>query len=85
MAWPARRDIWGSMLPGVRDDVARVARAIAVFEPVVMVARPDQAREAARACGKGMEILELVNDDLWMRTWGRCSWSTATAGWRAWT
>ena len=70
MAWPARRDIWGSMLPGVRDDVARVARAIAVFEPVVMVARPDQARDAARACGKGVEIVELVNDDLWMRDMG---------------
>ena len=70
MAWPARRDIWGSMLPGVRDDVARVAQAIAVFEPVAMVARPDQAREAARACGKGVEIVELVNDDLWMRDMG---------------
>jgi hypothetical protein len=26
MAWPAGRDIWGSMLPGVRSDVASVAR-----------------------------------------------------------
>ena len=37
MAWPARRDIWGSMLPGVRSDVALVARTIAAFEPVAMV------------------------------------------------
>jgi agmatine deiminase len=70
MAWPARRDIWGSMLPGVRSDVASVARTIAAFEPVAMVARPDQARDAARACGKGVEIVELVNDDLWMRDMG---------------
>jgi agmatine deiminase len=70
MAWPARRDIWGSMLPGVRDDVARIARTIAAFEPVAMVARPDQAREAARACGSGVEIVQLVNDDLWMRDMG---------------
>jgi agmatine deiminase len=29
MSWPARRDIWGSLLPGVQDDVARIARTIA--------------------------------------------------------
>jgi agmatine deiminase len=70
MAWPAREDIWGSMLAGVRRDVASVARAIARFEPVVMVVRPHQARDAALACGKGVEIVPLVNDDLWMRDMG---------------
>lgn len=70
MAWPARRDIWGRMLTGVRDDVARIARAIADCEPVAMIARPDQARAAARACGQGVEIVEMVNDDLWMRDMG---------------
>jgi agmatine deiminase len=70
MAWPARSDIWGSMLPGVRSDVASVARTIAGFEPVAMVARPGQARGAARACGKGVDIVELINDDLWMRDMG---------------
>ncbi len=70
MAWPARGDIWGRMLPGVRRDVAAIARAIARFEPVAMIARPSQAREAARACGRGVEIIHLVNDDLWMRDMG---------------
>lgn len=70
MAWPAREDIWGSMLAGVRRDVASVARAIARFEQVAMVARPRQAREAAAACGRGVEIVALVNDDLWMRDMG---------------
>ncbi len=70
MAWPARRDIWGSMLPGVREDVAGVARAIARFEPVTMAVRPAQAREAARACGTGVEVVPLVNDDCWMRDMG---------------
>jgi agmatine deiminase len=70
MAWPARKDIWGSMLPGVRRDVASVARTIARFEPVAMVARPDQASEAANACGQGVQIVQLVNDDLWMRDMG---------------
>jgi agmatine deiminase len=70
MAWPARKDIWGHELPGVRRDVASVAQAIARYEPVALVARPDQARQAARACGKGVEIVQLVNDDLWMRDMG---------------
>jgi agmatine deiminase len=70
MAWPARADIWGNMLPGVRADVALVARSIAGFEPVALIARPDQAREAASACGKDVEIVPLVNDDLWMRDMG---------------
>jgi agmatine deiminase len=70
MAWPARADIWGSMLTGVRRDVAAVARAIARFEPVSMVVRPGQARGAAEACGRDVEIVQLLNDDLWMRDMG---------------
>ena len=70
MAWPARKDIWGSQLAPVRHDVAAVARAIARYEPVALVARPDQASEAARACGKRVDIIDLVNDDLWMRDMG---------------
>jgi agmatine deiminase len=70
MAWPARKDVWGNLLRGARSDVARVARAIADYEPVSMVARPDQAAGAAAACGSGVEIVPLVNDDLWMRDMG---------------
>ena len=70
MAWPARRDIWGAMLPGVRSDVASVARAIARYEPVAMVTRPDHAGDAEKACGKHVEIVQTVNDDLWMRDMG---------------
>jgi agmatine deiminase len=70
MAWPARRDIWGRELPGVRDDIARIARAISDFEPVSMVARPQQAAAAASACGSQVDIVELPNDDFWMRDIG---------------
>jgi agmatine deiminase len=35
-----------------------------------MVARPEQARDAARACGKQVEVVALVNDDVWMRDMG---------------
>jgi agmatine deiminase len=35
-----------------------------------MVARPGQAAGAAAACGSGVDIVQLVNDDLWMRDMG---------------
>ena len=70
MAWPARADVWKSDLPAVREEVARVARAIAEFEPVSMVVRPDQAKDAASACGSAVRMIELQNDDLWMRDIG---------------
>jgi agmatine deiminase len=70
MAWPARRRVWGSWLEGVRSDVAGVARAVAEFEPVSMVARPSQAKGAASACGASVEIVEIANDDCWMRDIG---------------
>ncbi len=70
MAWPAREDIWGRLLPGARRDVAAIARAVARFEPVAMIARPGQAHDAAAACGPAAEIVPLVNDDLWMRDMG---------------
>ncbi|GLZ75883.1 porphyromonas-type peptidyl-arginine deiminase [Actinorhabdospora filicis] len=67
MSWPALTSVWEEFLPDVRDDIARVARAVAEFEPVVMLARPDQAAAARRACGSGVEVIDLPVDDLWAR------------------
>ncbi|MFG2917683.1 agmatine deiminase family protein [Kitasatospora sp. NPDC048298] len=70
MAWPALEEVWGDQLPGVRQDIAGLARAIAGFEPVVLLARPDQAAQARQACGSSVEVLELEVDDLWARDTG---------------
>ena len=70
MAWPARRDVWGSLLGAARADIARIALTIAAYEPVSMVARPDQLAEAGRACGGGVQMVAIPNDDLWMRDMG---------------
>ncbi|MFI6158119.1 agmatine deiminase family protein [Kitasatospora sp. NPDC051170] len=70
MAWPALEEVWGDQLPGVRQDIASLAQAIAGFEPVVLLARPDQAAEARQACGSSVEVLELAVDDLWARDSG---------------
>ncbi|MGW1177569.1 agmatine deiminase family protein [Kitasatospora sp. NPDC002543] len=70
MAWPALDQVWGDELPGVRQDIAGLAQAIAAFEPVVLLARPDQAAQARQACGSSVEVLELKVDDLWVRDTG---------------
>ncbi|WP_380281660.1 agmatine deiminase family protein [Kitasatospora purpeofusca] len=70
MAWPALEEVWGDQLPGVRQDIAGLARAVAGFEPVVLLARPDQADQARRACGSSVEVLDLMVDDLWARDTG---------------
>ncbi|MGW4778262.1 agmatine deiminase family protein [Streptomyces filamentosus] len=67
MSWPALASVWEDDLPYVRQDIARVARAIAEYEYVVMMARPDQAAAAQKACGRDVEVIPLAVDDLWAR------------------
>ncbi|MEN8651518.1 agmatine deiminase family protein [Streptomyces sp. 21So2-11] len=67
MSWPARESVWEEDLPYVREDIARVARAIAQCEYVVMMARPDQLSAAQKACGRDVEVIPLAVDDLWAR------------------
>ncbi|MBJ3808282.1 agmatine deiminase family protein [Streptomyces flavofungini] len=67
MSWPALESVWEEDLPYVREDIARIARAIAEYEYVVMMARPDQQKAAQRACGRDVEVIPLAVDDLWAR------------------
>lgn len=67
MSWPALDSVWAEDLPYVREDIARIARAIAEYEYVVMMARPDQQKAAQRACGSQVEVISLPVDDLWAR------------------
>ncbi|WP_421863294.1 agmatine deiminase family protein [Parvibaculum sp.] len=41
MQWPSRTEVWGDRLPQTYAAYAQVARAIAAFEPVSMVCRPE--------------------------------------------
>ncbi|MFE5512006.1 agmatine/peptidylarginine deiminase [Streptomyces sp. NPDC056529] len=67
MSWPALESVWEDDLLYVRQDIARVARAIAEYEYVVMMARPDQRAAAQKQCGSGVEVIPLPVDDLWAR------------------
>ncbi|MGB8940519.1 MAG: agmatine deiminase family protein [Streptomyces sp.] len=67
MSWPALESVWEEDLPYVREDIARVARTVAEYEYVVMLARPDQQKAAQKACGRDVEVIPLAVDDLWAR------------------
>lgn len=67
MAWPALSSVWKEDLRYVREDIARIARAVGQYEAVVMMARPDQVEAAQRACGSQVEVIPLAVDDLWAR------------------
>ncbi|MGW1120914.1 agmatine deiminase family protein [Streptomyces tanashiensis] len=67
MAWPVREDLWGSVLNDVKEEYANVARAIAAFEPVTMVAPPGHGDEARTKCGDGITVVEIPQDDSWFR------------------
>lgn len=70
MAWPTeerRAALWHDQLDAARAVHARLARIIAEHEPVTLVAAPDDADDAARHCGAGVEVVAIPIDDSWMR------------------
>ena len=70
MGWPQRESIWHGHIEAARDDYARVAQAIARFEPVNMLADPQQAADAGARCGSAVRVIAIPMDDSWLRDSG---------------
>lgn len=72
MAWPCREATWPGEegLDAARTAYVEVARAIARFEPVVMICDPDDVAEASLACGPGIKITPFPISDSWIRDTG---------------
>jgi agmatine deiminase len=70
MAWPGEESRAGSRAPEAIRDFALIARTIATFEPVLMLAYPEFVGHAEAACGPNVEIVELAFDDVWIRDSG---------------
>ncbi len=87
MAWPHRAELWGASLSRTQQAYAAVARAIAAFEPVRVIAAPEAVGSAERLCGPGVEVLALPLDDAWLRDTGPAflvggDGARAAAAWR---
>ncbi len=70
MAWPCFEALWGEHLAETQRGFAEVARTIARFEPVTMLAPEEATRAATELCGDRVEILACELDDSWMRDIG---------------
>lgn len=70
MAWPGYGVRPKSLSGDAIRQFAHVARTIAEFEPVVMIADAGFGPEAESACGPGIEVVELRFDDVFIRDSG---------------
>ena len=72
MQWPARPDIHGGKraLEAVCTSIALVANTVAQFEPVVMLAGPENIQRARRELVASVELWPIETDDLWCRDSG---------------
>ena len=70
MAWPCRRELWGPTLEEARSDYATVINAIAAFEPVTVLARPEDVADARAASTGAVEVVAREIDDSWLRDSG---------------
>ena len=74
MSWPHNKSLWesgwGVTLENVQVDFARVANAIARFEPVKMVVDPSAVARARELCGANIELIEIAINDSWCRDSG---------------
>jgi agmatine deiminase len=63
--------LWGDAgLAGARAVYAEIARTIARYEPVMMIAAPPDAEAAVTECGTTVEVVALPIDDSWIRDSG---------------
>ena len=91
MAWPTRAETWGEHLDAAREAVAEIAKTVAQFEPVTMIAKPKNVAEVSLLTGQGVNQISMAHDDSWIRDMGPSFVVNATnqvAGihwlWNAW-
>jgi agmatine deiminase len=71
ICWPTRREIYPGALFGEAEEAhALVARTIAGFEPVTMIADTGAGERAQEMCGGTVEVVEIPIDDSWFRDTG---------------
>lgn len=68
MAFGASDGIWGRRLNRrVQQNLGAIAQAIAQFEPVSMLVRPQESELARPRAGPNVDLIPVPLDDLWIR------------------
>ncbi|MEM9061330.1 MAG: agmatine deiminase family protein [Pseudomonadota bacterium] len=68
MAWCSAFETYDrGEIAGIREEQARIARAIAQFEPLIMLANPGDEDAVARACGPNVRVITMDHYDTWTR------------------
>jgi agmatine deiminase len=68
ISWPtAAREYWGEFYLLAQATYAAVARAVARFEPVLVIANRGEGGNVRSYCGSDVEVIELPIDDSWIR------------------
>lgn len=70
MLWPERPDNWRMGGKPAQVAFAAVAAAIAAFEPVTIGVNRDQYQNAREMMPHDVRVVELANNDAWMRDCG---------------
>src|SRR4030065_1412952 len=70
MLWPQRPDNWRLASEPAQKAFAAVANAIAQFEPVCMGVNPDQLINARQMLPASVRVVEMANNDAWVRDCG---------------
>ena len=70
MLWPERPDNWRENAIPAQQTFARVAAAIAAFEPVTMGVSQNQFIQARAMLPDSVRVVELSSNDSWMRDCG---------------
>jgi agmatine deiminase len=71
MAFGPSEDVWGKRLQsGAQDNLATIAAAISVYEPVNMLVREEDYDVAISKCSSRVKLIVQPIDDLWIRDSG---------------
>ncbi|EOL41827.1 agmatine deiminase [Enterococcus phoeniculicola] len=70
MIWPERADNWRNGGKSAQKAYAEVAERIAEFEKVTMLVTKKQYRHARTVLSPEIRVLEMSNNDAWMKDYG---------------
>lgn len=70
MLWPERQDNWRNGGKPAQTAFLNVAKAISQFEPVTVCVSPTQYQNCRAKLPVEIRVVEMVNDDAWIRDCG---------------